>query len=219
MSALDPKDQDSQLERAGASDESIQRVHAKLLTHSPDLQEGRSKLPLVLLGFVSVLIFIASIYVVSNRGGFDPLAQDPRYDPRLAVAETKAAVDPIAEGKTLYATCIACHQSEGQGVPGVFPPLAGSEWVVGSEERAIRILLHGLSGPVTVAGTTYNGAMPSFGPGGFGWSDDKIAHVLSYTRQSWGNSASVVGVDKVTEIRTKEGQRKPWTEAELLALP
>lgn len=219
MSALDPKDQASQIEPAGASDESIQRVHAELLTNSPDLQEGRSKLPLGLLGFISVMIFIASIYVVRNRGGFDPLAQDARYDPRLAVAETKATVDPIAEGKTLYATCVACHQGAGQGVPGVFPPLAGSEWVVGSEERAIRILLHGLSGPVNVAGATYNGAMPSFGPGGFGWSDDKIAHVLSYVRQSWGNSAPVIAATKVTEIRTKEGQRKPWTEAELQSLP
>ena len=219
MSALDPKATNSQLERAGASDESIHRVHTALLTRSPDLQEGRSKLPLILLGFVSVMIFIAAIYVVRNRGGFDPLAQDARYDPRLAVTGQKAAVDPIAEGKKQFTTCVACHQATGLGVPGAFPPLAGSEGVNGSEERVIRIVLSGLSGPVKVAGATFNGAMPAFGPGGFGWGDDKIAFVLSFVRQSWGNTGPAITPEKVTEIRTKVGQRKPWTEAELQAVP
>lgn len=219
MSALDPKDSNPQLERAGASDESIHRVHASLLTNSPDLQEGRSKLPLVLLGFVSVLIFVAAIYVVRNRGGFDPLAQDARYDPRLASAGQKAAVDPMAEGKKQFATCVACHQQNGQGIPGTFPPLAGSEWVNGSEERVIRIVLSGLSGPVKVAGGSYNNAMPAFGPGGYGWSDDKIAYVLTYVRQSWGNTGAAITPEKVAEIRTKVGQRKPWSEAELQAVP
>jgi len=219
MSALDPKDSPSQLERAGASDESIHRVHAALATNSPDMQEGRSKLPLVLLGFVSVMIFVAAIYVVRNRGGFDPLAQDARFDPRLAVAGQKAAVDPMAEGKKLFATCSACHQGNGQGVPGTFPPLAGSEWVNGSEERVIRIVLSGLSGPVTVAGGSYNNAMPAFGPGGYGWSDDKISYILTYVRQSWGNKGTAITPEKVTEIRTQIGQRKPWSEAELQAVP
>lgn len=219
MSASDPNQPQSSLERAGASDESIQNVHASLLTNSPDLQEGRSKLPLVLLGFVSVMIFIAAIYVVRNRGGFDPLAQDPRYDPRLAVAGKKAEVDPIAEGQKQFATCAACHQPTGLGVPGAFPPLAKSEWVNGSDERVIRILLNGLSGPVTVEGVQFNSAMPAFGPGGYNWSDDKVAYVLTYIRQAWGNSAPPITPDRVTEVRKTVGQRKPWSEAELQALP
>lgn len=219
MSAPDPKQSKSQIERAGASDESIQNVHASLLTNSPDLQEGRSKLPLILLGFVSVMIFIAAIYVVRNRGGFDPLAQDPRFDPRLAVAGKKAAVDPVAEGQKLFTTCAACHQPTGTGVPGTFPPLAGSEWVNGSDERVIRILLSGLSGTVTVAGNTYNNAMPAFGPGGFAWSDDKISYVLTFVRQAWGNKGTAITPERVTEIRNKVGQRKAWSEEELKALP
>lgn len=219
MSSLDPKPSNSQLERAGASDASIQDVHASLLKKSPDLEEGRSKLPLLLLGFVSVLIFVAAIYLVRNRGGFDPLAQDSRYDPRLASAGKKAAVDPIAEGQKQFATCAACHQPTGQGVPGTFPPLAGSEWVKGSDERVIRILLNGLSGEVKVAGNTYNNAMPAFGPGGYNWSDEKISYVLTFIRHSWGNTAEPISPERVSEIRKSVGQRKPWSAAELEALP
>lgn len=220
MSALDPKRSDSRLERAAASDESIQKVHASLSSNSPDLQAGRSKLPLILLGFISVMIFIAAVYTVRNRGGFDPLAYDPRFDPSKVVAgAAKATVDPMVEGKKLFATCMTCHQANGQGVPGTFPPLVGSEWVDGSEERVIRIVLSGLSGPVKVANVEYNGAMPAFGPGGFGWSDDKVAYVLTYVRQSWGNKGAPVTPEKVAEVRAKIGQRKPWSAEELQAVP
>ncbi len=219
MSTRDPNESNSQLEQARASDESIQRGHASLLKNSPDLQQSRSLVFLVLLGFASVMIFIASIYVVQNRGGFDPLAYDPRFDPRTAVAGKAAVVDPMVEGKKLFTTCATCHQPTGQGVPGVFPPLVNSEWVMGSEDRLIRILLSGLSGPIKVADVTYNNAMPAFGPGGYGWSDDKIAHVSTYIRQSWGNAGGPISVEKVTQIRTEIGQRKPWSEAELLAIP
>jgi mono/diheme cytochrome c family protein len=133
-----------------------------------------------------------------------------------------AAVDPVAAGKKLYATCATCHQTSGKGLPNVYPPLAASEWVTGSEERLIRILLHGLNGPLTVAGKQYNGAMPAFGPGGgYNWSDDKIAHVLTYIRQEWGNAASSIAPEKVTAVRTQgaAGRAKPWTQAELEAIP
>lgn len=219
MSAPEDIPSKSQLERAAASDESIQKVHAVLAEGDQKVKEGRSRLPLVLLGFGSVLIFFAAIYMVRNRGGFDPLAYDPKFDPQTAVAATAVKVDPIADGQKLFTgTCATCHQATGQGVPGTFPPLAGSEWVQGSEERAIRILLNGLSGPVKVAGADYNSAMPAFGPGGYGWSDDKIAHVLTYVRQAWGNKAPEVAVEKVAEIRAAVGQRKPWSAEELEAI-
>jgi len=111
----------------------------------------------------------------------------------------------------------------GQGLPNVYPSLAGSEWVLGSEERVVSIVIHGLKGPVTVLGKTYNAAaMPAFAqvPGsGYNWSDEKIAAVLTYVRQAWGNNAGPIETAKVTELRIKEGDRKEWTEAELLQLP
>jgi mono/diheme cytochrome c family protein len=222
MSAADPKNNNPKIEQAGASDQNIQDLHAILMREKEEPKEGYSPMPLFVLGFVSAMIFIGAIYIVRYRGNFDPLAYDERFEGVAAGPAVKAAVDPVAEGKKLFnANCVACHQAAGQGIPGTFPPLAGSEWVQGSDERVVRILLHGLSGPVTVKGAQYNNAMPQFGPGGgYNWGDDKISYVLSFIRQSWGNTAAPITTERVTEIRTAVGQRKgPWTEAELQALP
>jgi mono/diheme cytochrome c family protein len=100
--------------------------------------------------------------------------------------------------------------------------LVNSDWVVGSEERVIRIVLHGLQGPIKVNGTEYNSAMPAFGKvagSGFNWTDDKVAAVLTYVRQEWGNKGGPISTEKVTEIRTKEGDRKPWLPADLEKIP
>jgi mono/diheme cytochrome c family protein len=83
--------------------------------------------------------------------------------------------------------------------------------------------VHGLKGPITVKGTTYSAAaMPAFGQvagGGYNWTDERIAAVLTYIRQEWGNTGAAITTERVTEIRTKEEGRKEWTEAELLKLP
>jgi mono/diheme cytochrome c family protein len=118
------------------------------------------------------------------------------------------------DGKKIFATtCAACHQQSGEGQEGKYPPLAGSEFVAGDEAKLVRIILHGLGGPVEVAGETYDGAMP-------GWSgvlkDPEIAAVASYIRSAWGNSAAAVTAAKVTSIRAATTARKgPWTAAEL----
>lgn len=207
------------------SDESIQQVHAELLRKKSDSKDGSSMTSLFLLALLSSLVFVCAIYIVHYRGNFSPLVQDERYDLAMASKAPPVAVDPVAAGKRLYNTpgmCVTCHQATGQGVPGAFPPLAGSEWVNGTEERVVRILLHGLTGELKVHGGTFNGVMPAFGQGagGFNWSDDRIAHVLTYIRQEWGNKAGPVDAAKVTEIRTKEAARgsKSWTVAELEAM-
>jgi len=210
------------LEQAGASDESIQRVHAILIREKEEPQEGFTPMPLFLLGFISAMIFLGSVYFVHYRGDFDPLVYDTRYDADSAKAAASAPkeLSPeqiVAQGRVHYNTCASCHMPNGQGVAGAFPPLAGSEWVTGSEEGLIRILLHGLAGPIMVKGNPYNGNMPAFGPGGgYNWNDKKIAHVLTYIRQEWGNTGAPITVEKVTEIRKAESARsKPWGDAEL----
>lgn len=207
------------------SDEAIQQVHAALVHNKAEPKGGYSVTPLFLLALLSTLVFVCSIYMVHYRGGFSPLVQDERFDPAKAGPAVAVAVDPVASGKRLYNTpgmCVTCHQATGQGIPGAFPPLAGSEWVAGTEERVIRIVLHGLTGELKVHGGTFNGVMPAFGQGagGFNWSDDRIAHVLTYIRQEWGNKAGPVDVAKVTEIRAKEAARgsKAWTVSEIEAI-
>ncbi len=178
-------------------------------------------MPLFLLGLVSTMIFVGSVYVVHYRGGFSPMVYDERYQPKSGGAEARELTpeEIIASGKKLYATCMTCHQANGQGVAGVYPPLAGAEWVTGSEERLIRVLLHGLSGPIEVKGNTYNSLMPAFGKvtgGGYNWSEERISHVLTYIRQEWGNQAAPITKEKVTEILNAEKARAtPWTQAEL----
>ncbi|MDB5096680.1 MAG: cytochrome c oxidase, subunit [Cyanobacteria bacterium RYN_339] len=114
---------------------------------------------------------------------------------------TEAAVagKPTAEeakklsekGKDLYAAkCLGCHQPTGAGVPGVFPPLDGSEFVTGPDKALVEIIVKGKSGPIKVKGADYNSAMP---PVGTGMSDEEVAAIATYVRQSWSNKAEAVG--------------------------
>ena len=103
----------------------------------------------------------------------------------------------LERGKKVYlSACFACHLQEGQGLPAVFPPLAGSDYLKADKDRAIRIPLKGLSGPITVNGKPYNNVMP---PQQF--TDDQIADVLTYVMNSWGNDFGVVSVADVKRVR------------------
>ncbi len=221
-STPDPKKINPRLEQAGASDESIQVVHSVLLREKQEPTEEQRMTPMIMLGilgFVSTMIFFICVYIVHHRAGFDPLAYDERFTGISQDTGPAKPVDPIVAGQKLYtANCVACHQTNGMGLAGAFPPLAKSEWVEGSEERLVRILLQGLNGPIKVKGNTYNGAMPAFKDQ---FNDDKIAHVLTYIRQAWGNAAPAIAPEKVAELRKATAARgaKPWTEPELLALP
>ena len=103
----------------------------------------------------------------------------------------------IDAGARLYGqNCLACHQANGQGITGAFPPLAASDWLNADTERAIHAILAGLSGPITVNGAKYNGVMPAMR-----LSDADVAHVLSYVYNSWGNNGSMVDAEEVKRVR------------------
>ena len=117
-------------------------------------------------------------------------------------------------GKQTYAgLCTACHQPTGKGLEGLAPPLADSEWVNGDPERIIKVVMHGLRGPIKVKGLSYNYDMPA---AGF-LSDEQIAGVLTYIRREWDHEASPVPLDLVQKIRAEtKGRTDAWTEPELL---
>ena len=129
-------------------------------------------------------------------------------------AATPAAAPTANAGEQVYNNvCVVCHQPNGTGMQGAFPPLAGSEVVLGDPAVPIRIVLRGLSGEMTRGGATYNGVMT---PWGSQLSDADVANVLTYVRSSWGNSAPAVTPEQVTEVRTAvEGHAEPFTTAEL----
>jgi nitrite reductase (NO-forming) len=114
-------------------------------------------------------------------------------DPSLA---TEATNDDGLQKYRSY--CVACHQSNGQGLADVFPPLAKSDYLLADPERAARGVIDGQSGPMIVRGRTYRGFMPPVS-----LNDEDIACVLSYVLNAWGNSHSPITPDQVREIRAK----------------
>jgi len=120
-------------------------------------------------------------------------------------------------GEAIYEmACLPCHQPEGKGLPGVYPPLAGSEWVHGDPARLIRIVLHGLTGTIIVSGQTFGGPdavpMPSLS----GLTDKQIADVLTFVRTEFGAKTSAVSADEVKKVRATTANRaEPWTAEQL----
>jgi len=119
--------------------------------------------------------------------------------------DADAPIDPavMEVGKMQFMTCMACHGAEGQGTPNLAPPLAGSDWVLGPVENLIRIQLRGLQGPITVSGTDYNLIAPMV-PQAF-QTDEQIAAVLTFVRNSWGNKAGPVTAEQVKVFRGEAG--------------
>ncbi len=131
-------------------------------------------------------------------------AEKPVGEEKPATRELDPAV--VAElrekGKAVYmgaGICTTCHQADGKGLASVFPPLAGSEWVTGSDERIVAAILRGLAGPIEVMGTVYNGAMPPQPH----LTDEQIAQVVTYIRSEWGNDAPPITPDQVAYAREK----------------
>ncbi|MCB0536593.1 MAG: cytochrome c, partial [Bacteroidetes bacterium] len=101
--------------------------------------------------------------------------------------------------KTFMQTCFACHQSEGQGIPNAFPPLAKSDYLNADVDRAIGIVLHGKTGEITVNGKKYNSVMTRQM-----LSSEEIANVMTYVYNSWGNSGKVVTKAMVEKVKNKK---------------
>ena len=124
--------------------------------------------------------------------------------------------EQFESGKLLYtASCGACHQASGHGQEGLAPPLLDSEWTTGSAERLIRIVLHGVRGPISVKGKQYDMEMPGLSV----FDDEQIAALVTYVRREWEHTASPVSAEEVAKIREAHGNREEaWTEPELLKI-
>jgi mono/diheme cytochrome c family protein len=112
---------------------------------------------------------------------------------------TRTKAERMAKGEHVFkAVCSLCHQASGTGIPEKFPPLAGSDYLNADKERAIRTLLHGRQGEITVNGRKFNNSMPSFPLG-----DDDIASALTFVYNSFGNSGKDVTADEVKTLRSE----------------
>ena len=155
--------------------------------------------------FLGAIGMWGAYYIVNTPSGEASAYGDQRTVALLRPPVEVAGAAPAVDGKQLFgAKCAACHQATGLGVAGVFPPLAGAEWVLGNEKVLISILLHGVQGELEVKGNKYTGAMPAFGT----LVDAEIAAVLSYIRRDWGNQAAPVTAAAVAAQReATKGQK------------
>ncbi len=129
-------------------------------------------------------------------------------------APVATAQNPMDLGAEVYNACMQCHQADGKGVAGSFPPLANSDYVTGDPKRLAAILINGIQGDFTVNGQVYNSQMPAWKDN---YNDEEIAAVMTYVRNSFGNKAAPVDKAIVEAVRKQVSAQGPWTEASLQA--
>jgi nitrite reductase (NO-forming) / hydroxylamine reductase len=147
---------------------------------------------------LALLVGLAGCEARSQQGA--PSARDPATSVHAAevASATMSTEARIAAGKTVYQNvCQACHGVEGQGLPGAFPPVAGSDWIAENRERLVEVVLHGLSGPIVVNGKQYNAVMPPMPY----LSDADIANVLTFVLNTWDNPGGEVQPAQVAQAR------------------
>jgi len=137
---------------------------------------------------------VDSTYLGDKAASLAPVASAAA----ATAAGTLTLDDQVKAGQALFAgTCSTCHQADGKGMAGVFPPLAQSDYLAKGNDALIGVVLNGLSGPVTVNGQDYNSVMPPMSQ----LTDDEVANILTYTLNSWGNSGGRVAKDEVAKVR------------------
>ncbi|PWU16460.1 MAG: cytochrome C [Verrucomicrobia bacterium] len=167
----------------------------------------RRPVPVWLLVVLFLLIWWGLVYFDQRSAWGDMLV----YAPYHSLEDVKRFQPPHGEGpdivrgeKLFNDVCGVCHQKDGMGKPGQFPPLAGSEWAQGNPNRVIRIPVLGLQGSITVKGVEWNQVMASVNTS---FTDDDLANVLTYVRQAWGNKAPPITAEQVKTVRTAIGNR------------
>ena len=180
-------------------DTDVARVHSPVLREKLNISTRHDSPPPWVFVVCALILIGGGTYLGAYSGGFKNDVSDP-FD-AVHYADTREIDGPIEAGestlgKDTYQVCSACHQMNGKGIPGQFPPLADSEWVTGGTKRLSLIILKGLSGPIEVAGQTYNGAMP-----GQNLTDDQLAAVMTHIRTNFGNDAPPVTKEMAANAR------------------
>lgn len=145
----------------------------------------------------------------------EPFGRPDLGDRRTLADLSGPVVTPgqAVDGKQIFtAQCVACHQANGKGLPGVFPPLDGSEWVNGDVRVLVNLVLHGVNGEMSVMGQTYKGSMPAFAQLG----DAELAAVLSHVRAAWSNKSAPVAAELVDKERKAKRSNAPFKSGDEL---
>src|SRR6267143_7137761 len=204
----------------------VHQVHAAVQREKREPRVGAEPLSIWLIAIYGLAVFFGGAYLGRYSGNFSGDGLDPLGAPPPAKKgggpqgeQQQAELTPRDRGKKIFAAnCQTCHQANGLGVPGQYPPLAGSEFTIGGSRRPAMIVLKGLQGPVKVKGQQYGTAVMQ--PWDKTLTDQKIADVMTYERSDWGNGASPVTAEQIAALR-KELASHPesYSEADILGAP
>lgn len=190
-------------------------IHQAALRERELPEEGNESGPWWLFAIILVTFAFGFFYIGFYFGEFS-------YQPHqlfISQAENDVQAEEVELtqmelGENIYdRVCSTCHQSNGQGVEGVFPTLVDTDYVNGSVGRLAGLIVHGLYGEMEIKGVIYNGNMPAWGDQ---ITDEEVAAVMTYVRNSFGNKSSDVPVDSVKSYRESYGERSSqWEVSEL----
>lgn len=180
-------------------------MHLAAMREMAEPRDGASPTPISYIIMCFFALMWGGFYIGYYGGDWNGkgLAERPS-----AAGGPKAgpAQNPMVVGKEVFGSCMQCHQENGLGLPGQYPPLGGSEYVLGDKRRLAAILLNGLSGEVHVKGATFNAIMPPWATR----DDEEIAGVLTYIRNSFGNKADPVSIEFVATVRKEVENKGEW---------
>ena len=201
------------------SDEEIVKSHVELSKIKHEPPKNFLIAPLVFVFVFGCLIFVCSIQLSLTTNSFQ--LHPPVEVVELSPEEKEALrlERKISSGEKIFAgRCASCHQANGLGIDGQFPPLANSEWVAADPAVITSIILKGLKGEIVVDGKTY-GTSAAVNMAAVPISDREIANVSTYVRQAWGNTSSEVTEDFVSELRAEQSAKQDqWVGDELKSL-
>lgn len=188
----------------------VNKIHLRIVSREQgEPEEGFEPTPTWVWGISVLLLFAMGFYLGKYSGTFGTIAHEVEQPQTIAGGEVK----PEVKGDMVYAgVCQACHQADGKGVEGKYPPLAGSEWLLQDSFTPARIVLFGLEGEIRVKGNGFNNKMPQFQDK---LSNEEIAAAISFARSSFGNKGVAVIPAQVDSMRRAYGGRGPWGAAAL----
>ncbi|MGQ9806749.1 MAG: c-type cytochrome [Chlorobiales bacterium] len=191
---------------------SMDEIHAAAFREAKLPEEGAEPGPVWLYVVIFATLCFGFFYIGRYLG---EISDRPHVleEGAVVVSNEPTPPEPLFKvGEKVYRQrCVSCHQENGLGVEGAYPPLVKSEWVIGNPDRLVAILFYGINGNLTVNGKVYNGNMPAWET----LTDEQIAGVSTYIRNNWGNVADTVQPATVAEGRKKISRVSPWTEQEL----
>ena len=201
------------------SDEEIVKSHVELSKNKHEPTKNFLIAPLVFVFVFGCLIFVCSIQLAHSTNSFQlhPPVEVVELTPEEK--ESQRLERKFSSGEKIFAArCASCHQANGLGITGQFPPLAGSEWVSADPGVITNIILKGLKGEILVKGEKY-GTSAAVNMAAVPISDREIANVSTYVRQAWGNSSDEVSEDFVKQVRADYSNKQDqWTGDELKSL-